>query len=193
LTQCLVRSEVFKCVRCGSAVYAYGDKAVCSRCGATYVKRFTYKVTGAFKVALAEKIQTKIDNYGVTSEIGWPPLGYPAPGVEPTPKTTFTTAEGIVCFGRLKYYNAALGTWLYLGDKPINITVVDSSGRAVGGTPTTVKTGGWYGEFSYHLGKLPAGDYSFAYEFPGDETYAGCEGNWVRSPAVLQYRRLRIR
>jgi len=135
------------------------------------------RVEGGFEVAA--KIKTKIDNYGVTSEVGWPPLGYPsAPFVEPAAKSSFMADEGIICFGRLYYYNAALEPyglpWSPLGDKPITITVRDSAGRAVGGTPTTVKTGSWFGEFSYHLGKLPPGKYSFVYEFPGDETYEGC-------------------
>jgi hypothetical protein len=188
LTQSLACSEVFKCVRCGGAVYAYGGRVVCSRCGATYVRRFTYKVSGAFKIVpyTAPKIPTAIMFYGVTNAF---PIGYPV--IKPTHKDTLTTADKVICFGYLYYFSYSVFDWVPLGDKPVNITI---SGPVSEG-PVTVKTGGWYGEFNYEFapGTFAPGDYTFTYEFPGDEQYEGCEGGWLRSPVVLRYRRLRIR
>jgi hypothetical protein len=152
------------------------------------VKRFTYKVTGTFKIVpyTAGKIPTMIDNYGVTNAF---PIGYP--WINPTHMPTLTTADKVICFGYLYYLSPSTFEWVPLGDKPVNITI---SGPVSKG-PVTVKTGGWCGEFNYVWapGTFPPGDYTFTYEFPGDDQYAGCEGGWLRSPAVLQYRKLRIR
>jgi hypothetical protein len=104
---------------------------------------------------------------------------------------TLTTTDKVICFGKLFFLSPSTFAWTPLGDKLVNITVAGPTTPK----PVTVKTGGWYGEFNYKFapGTFQPGNYTFTYEFPGDETYEGCDGSWLRSPVVLRYRRLCIR
>jgi len=164
---CLRCGGMLKCSRCGGVVYTYGDKAVCSRCGATYVKQstvyrhpqlavatLTLNLTGAYRFGafgIAKEGSNPLTDFVVGYHHTWP-LCLDPPGYGDTSDRSFTfkTSDTIRVFGKL-----------FTDSTPVGGALVRI--KLEGPTPIdkTVTTGALCGEFSLRIepNKLLPGAY----------------------------------